>query len=115
MPRPITRCQACGTRGLMPFYEQQNLPVSSGVLLPGRAEALDYPRGNIRLALCSHCGFIQNQLYDARSHEVSAGEASTCDTTAIHNAELADELIERYNLRGKSLLEIGCGDGAFLE
>jgi hypothetical protein len=28
---------------------------------------------------------------------------------------LADRLIERYNLRGKSVLEIGCGSGEFLE
>ena len=100
----------------MPFYEQQNLPVRNDILLPGRAEALSYPESHIRLALCSRCGFIQNQLYDARSHEVSAGEVfELCRLDQHHDAELADELIERYNLRGKSVLEIGCGHGEFLE
>ena len=40
MPRPASRCFACGSRGLMPFYEQRNLPVHHAVLLPSRIEAL---------------------------------------------------------------------------
>jgi hypothetical protein len=99
----------------MPFYEHRDLPLSSTALLTSRAEALSYPKGHLRLGFCGRCGFIQNQLYDARHLEYNLGETAAATANQAGDDALAEELIERYNLRGKSLLEIGCGSGAFLE
>ncbi len=116
MPRPTTRCQACGARSLMPFFELQDLPVQSDVLLSSRAVALSFPRGGLRLGFCRQCGFIQNQLFDERRLEYhGSGDGTGRSADRCYEAGLADELIDRYNLRGKSVLEVGCGDGNFLE
>ncbi|MGE0057536.1 MAG: class I SAM-dependent methyltransferase [Dehalococcoidia bacterium] len=101
----------------MPFFELQDLPVQSDVLLSSRAVALSFPRGGVRLGFCRMCGFIQNQLFDERCLEYrDCGPGATPSRADRgYEAGLAEELIDRYNLRGKSVLEIGCGDGSFLE
>lgn len=116
MPRPASRCFACGARGLMPFHEQRGVPVSSSLLLASRAEALSYPRGDLRLAFCGKCGFIQNQLFDNRNEHTAEYDdvGGNSPRLSQHIDSLTDSLIERYDLRGKAVLELGCGSGNFL-
>ncbi|HLF70915.1 MAG TPA: class I SAM-dependent methyltransferase [Dehalococcoidia bacterium] len=114
---PETHCAACGAGGLLPFYELQEVPVSAGLLLPTRQEALDVPRGAIRLAFCRECGFIENVLFD----EALLDYASMAVEPVVQSAEvraktqeLAASLVRRWDLNGKGVLEIGCGEGEFL-
>ena len=57
-------CQACGGNSLESFYELSNVPAHSCLLLPTRAEALAFPRGDIELVFCHDCGFIGNARFD---------------------------------------------------
>ena len=57
-------CPACGRLGGAPFYEVQNVPVHSCLLLDTEREALEFPRGSIALKLCGSCGLIWNSLFD---------------------------------------------------
>jgi hypothetical protein len=93
------------------------VPVNSVLLVNSRAEALDFPRGDIRLAVCPACGFVSNVAfdealtqYDAR-YEATQGYSPTFNK--FHRA-LARELIDRYDLRDKEIIEIGCDKGDFL-
>ncbi|RJQ14297.1 MAG: methyltransferase domain-containing protein [Nitrospiraceae bacterium] len=110
-------CNSCGAGGMEIFHEQRNVPVHSVLLMPLREEAVNYPKGDIALGFCRDCGFISNVMFDPRKHEYSSryeetqGFSSTF--TAFHR-KLAGHLIDRYNLRGKYVVEIGCGKGEFL-
>ena len=53
------------------FHEVANVPTNSCILLETRAEALAYPRGDIRLAFCPNCGFVFNAAFDQRLTEYS--------------------------------------------
>src|SRR5262245_5458231 len=112
-----TNCLSCGSKQLMPFYELKNVPVNSNLLLPTRAEAVSFPRGEVRLAFCETCGFIQNVLFNENRIEYSPAYLET-RAVSPHLAKFLDEqatrLINSYNLHGKLLLEIGCGRGDFL-
>ncbi len=93
------------------------MPASSCVLLDTAAEALAFPRGDIRLTLCSDCGFIFNAAFDPALTEYSARYEETQGFSPTFNrfqAALAERLIERHGLRGKTIVEIGCGKGEFL-
>jgi SAM-dependent methyltransferase len=110
-------CPACGRCGLDVFYQQRDVPAHSTLLLPTRREALDYPRGSIRLAFCPACGFITNLDFDVALNEYSMRIEETQGFSPHFKAwlrELAQQYVDRYNLRGRKVLEIGCGKGEFL-
>ena len=99
------------------FYATDQVPVHSVLLLETRQEALQYSKGNIRLGFCDRCGFISNITFDASVHEYSSRYEATQGYSATFNAfhhRLATGLIDRYDLHGKTIVEIGCGQGEFL-
>ncbi len=110
-------CPACGSKGMLIFYEAMNVPVHSVLLMPTREEALSYPKGNIRLGFCGACGFISNTAFDATLHEYSSRYEETQGFSSTFNRfhrALAQRLIDKYNLQNKDIIEIGCGKGEFL-
>ncbi len=114
---PGVACPSCGQNGMKVFYKVKDVPVHSVLLMPTREKALTYPRGNIDLGLCPHCGFISNLAFDASLHEYSARYEETQGFSATFNAfhkSLATSLIDQFNLRNKTVIEIGCGKGEFL-
>jgi SAM-dependent methyltransferase len=82
-----------------------------------REEAVTYPRGDIDLRHCPRCGFIFNAAFDASLHQYSERYEETqgfSPTFRTFHRRLAERLIERWDVRGKRILEIGCGKGEFL-
>jgi len=110
-------CPSCGSDQVWLFYEAPGAPVNSVLLLSSREQALTFSTGDIRLGFCEECGFIYNTSFDRRLVEYS----SRCEETqgfspffrAWHDG-LAHRLIDRYSLRAKKIIEIGCGKGEFL-
>jgi hypothetical protein len=113
-----TRCPNCGSsRGCHPFYEVLGVPTNSCLLIDDRARALDFPTGDIMLAVCSGCGFIFNAAWDAQRTVYSDQYEETQGFSPTFNAfnrAIAEELVSSYDIRGKTVLEIGCGKGEFL-
>ncbi len=112
-----TRCPACGSSQLLAFHDEAAVPAHSCLLLPSREEALTYPRGTISLAMCETCGFITNTAFDpSLSHYGSTYEET--QSFSPHFVDfargLAGRWVERYDLRHKRIVEIGCGKGEFL-
>jgi len=100
-----------------PFYEVRSVPTNSCLLVEDRRRALDFPTGDIVLAVCQRCGFVFNQAWDRErtiysdQYEETQGFSPTFNK--FHRS-LAEELIDNYDIRGKTVLEIGCGKGEFL-
>lgn len=110
-------CPSCGRAGMKEFYSFAEAPVHSVLLMQTREQAIGYPRGSIRLGFCEGCGFISNTAYDPSVQEYSGKCEETQGFSETFNAfakKLASELIEKYSLRGKHIVEIGCGKGEFL-
>jgi SAM-dependent methyltransferase len=111
-------CPNCGSSGrCRPFYEVRCVPTNSCLLIENRARALDFPTGNIVLAVCSECGFIFNAAWApeltvySEHYEETQGFSPTFNA---FNRTIAEELVKTYDIRGKTVLEIGCGKGEFL-
>jgi SAM-dependent methyltransferase len=116
-PIRAAECPNCGAGGLTDFYEVKDVPIHSCLLLPSRAAALAYPRRDIRLGWCGGCGFVANTIFDPSVHEYSPRYEETQHFSAHFDGfarRLAGQLAERHRLRGKTVLEIGCGKGEFL-
>ncbi len=110
-------CHSCGSDKTRVFYHVDQIPVHSCLLMPTQQAAIEYPKGDLRLAFCADCGFVQNSAFDASVHEYSTRYEETQAFSPRFN-QFVDELVERYDkmfgLAGKSVLEIGCGKGEFL-
>lgn len=113
---PMT-CPNCGAAGCQPFYEIQNVPTNSCLLVEDRAAALQFPTHDIVLAICAGCGFIFNAAWDAGRTIYSDRYEETQGFSATFNRfdrGTAQHLVETYDIRDRSVLEIGCGKGDFL-
>lgn len=107
MPRPYSRCFACGSRPLLPFYEQRDAPAATA-LLTSRAEALRFPRCSIRLAFCPRCGFIQDVIPDTAQESMPIPYRDSSE-----HSHFARTLAERYGLEDKAVTNLGAGEDPF--
>lgn len=111
-------CPSCGTAGLQSFYRVEGIPTHSCLLMDSYDEAVTHPRGELELAFCLSCGFITNVKYDATFKNYSPRYEETQHFSVCFDnfaRQLAQRWVEQYRLRGKRILEIGCGKGEFLE
>jgi len=116
--QPVSHpCPSCGQSDMLVFYEVEGVPVNSVLLVSSRQEALDFQRGDIRLAVCPACGFIANIAFDEALTQYSARYEATQGYSPTFNKfhrALAQELIDRYDLHGQDVIEIGCDKGDFI-
>jgi len=110
-------CPSCGDRAERPFYEVDDVPVHQVKLVRTRAEALNCAKGDIRMCFCPSCGFVWNGAFDPTRMRYEDDYESTQAVSPTFNAfheRLARDLIERFDLHGKRVVELGCGQGEFV-
>ncbi|HVS67302.1 MAG TPA: class I SAM-dependent methyltransferase [Mycobacteriales bacterium] len=113
----VTECHACGSRELSLFHRQPSVPVNSCLLVDSSREARDFPRGELMLTFCQACGFVFNPVFDPRLAEYSPRYEETQGFSGHFQEfarQVAERWITRFDIRGKDVVEIGCGKGEFL-
>jgi len=113
----LPSCPLCGGRDLETFFRVDAVPVHQNLLWRTRESARHCDRGEIALALCTTCGFISNAAFQpalVRYSPLYENSQSCSPQFHAYMEGLADRLIERYGLREKVVVEIGCGKGEFL-
>jgi SAM-dependent methyltransferase len=113
----MSDCPSCRTPGMEPFYSQPRVPSHSVLLLDSADEARAFPTGRIELGVCHACGFVSNMAVD----ETLQAYSSQCEETQAFSPRfrefargLAQRIVDRHDVRGRTVLEIGCGKGEFL-
>ena len=94
-----------------------DIPVHSCLLLSSAAEAISFPRGEMQLSFCATCGFVGNVAFDVAMNRYSSTYEETqgfSQTFGRFAKQLANDLVHKHNLEGRTILEIGCGKGEFL-
>ncbi|UCH84197.1 MAG: methyltransferase domain-containing protein [Candidatus Latescibacterota bacterium] len=110
-------CTGCGSERLLVFFENRNVPIYVNFLWKSPDAARGCPRGDIMLALCRDCGLIFNAAFDPWKLVYRDGYENSLHFSTVFQSyaeKLADTLIEQFDLRDKSIIEIGCGGGEFL-
>jgi SAM-dependent methyltransferase len=111
------RCPNCGAGRCHVFFHVAAVPVNSCLLFTERERAQSLELGDIDLAFCPDCSFIFNAAWKpertvySERYEETQGFSPTFK--AFHR-QLAAQLIGRYDIVGKEIVEIGCGKGEFL-
>lgn len=110
-------CPNCTEGNMDIFHEENQVPTNSCILMATRDEAINYPRGDIKLGFCNTCGFVGNVAFDKKFTEYSSRYEETQGFSSTFNTfhkSLVERLIDKYDIRNKDVIEIGCGKGEFL-
>jgi len=109
-------CPVCNAEAPIDFYST-SLPADIGMLCDSPEEARAAPTGQIDLCFCTQCEFIHNRSFDPEPLSFGPGyEVSLVHSPMFRTfiEGVAQRLIERYDIRNKTVIEIGCGKGEFL-
>jgi hypothetical protein len=111
------RCPLCGSSELWFFYNAMNVPASCNRLWKNKSDAINCPKGDIKLAFCRSCTFVSNMAIEPEKNQYDAGY----DNSLFYSAhfqdfakKLASTLIEQYGLHSNNIVEIGGGKVDFL-
>jgi len=110
-------CPGCHDSASTPFYRVPAVPVHQVKLVPSRAAALACPKGDIELRFCARCGFVWNAAFVVALMRYEEDYESTQTVSPTFNRfheRLARDLIERFDLRRRTVVEVGCGQGEFI-
>ena len=111
------QCPNCQSHAMSLIYTVERIPVYTVVLLRDVETAVNFPAGDVKLGYCPNCGFISNLAFKEIEEDYSDAYEATQGFSPTFNAfhkQLAQDLIDRYDLHKKHIVEIGCGMGEFL-
>ena len=116
--QPPRTCPSCGSPSIRDVVSLGNQPVLCNQLWPTADAARLAPTIGIDLSFCPDCTLLAN-----RSFQPDAIAYSTGYENALHFSprfrdfaeDLGRDLIARHGMDGGQVVEIGCGDGYFLE
>lgn len=113
-----TPCPVCMSSDISIFADIPQVPVHCNLLYPSRAEALDSRKADMRLGFCHSCGHIFNDAFNSEDTEYIQDYENSLHFSPRfqqYAETLAADLVNRYRLYQKTILEIGCGRGDFLK
>ena len=110
-------CPVCARPSSGPFVQIDGLPVHVGVLWRTQWSAAAAPRGPMHMHLCAGCGYVWNPAFDPGLLDYEQDYDNALHGSALFRAfeaAMVEHLVERHDLHGRTIVEIGCGDGRFL-
>jgi SAM-dependent methyltransferase len=111
-------CPVCGSADRWTFTEIRGVPIHCNVLSPSKAHALGVQRGDLEMSCCNECAHVYNAAFQSEEmkyDDVYENSLFFSEKYRSYAASLAERLVERFDLRGKKIIEIGCGAGDFLK
>ncbi|HVW84732.1 MAG TPA: methyltransferase domain-containing protein, partial [Bryobacteraceae bacterium] len=117
VPLSGTACIFCGG-SVAPFFELPAIPVDVSALFRDRDEALGATTGRLALVFCPQCGGIFNSAWDPAALSYDTRYENSLDASAVfwqYAEQLAHRLTSTYAMGNGSVVEIGCGQGRFLD
>jgi len=115
-PSPVP-CTACGATTVNSVVAIRSVPIHCNLLWPTHEEALKAPSGDITLGFCTTCGHVFNTTFDPAVMEYTQAYENSLHFSPRFQQyadALARRLVERYAIRQKDVVDVGCGKGDFL-
>lgn len=112
-----TKCPNCGHTNIEDFFTVQDAPVHSLAIVKEYDEAMNIERKDITMAFCNNCGFIFNSTFDTSLDYYTKGyedQQGFSPTFLKFITNVTNRFIDKYVMRNKEVIEIGCGKGDFI-
>jgi hypothetical protein len=112
-----TSCPNCYHSDIEDFFTVGKAPVHSLVTVKDYDEAIGIERKDITMAFCNQCGFIFNSTFDTGLDYYTKGyedQQGFSPTFLKFITGVTERFINKYNIKHKEVIEIGCGKGDFI-
>jgi SAM-dependent methyltransferase len=117
-PAARTRqCPVCEGSDVFSFLERERVPVHQNLISDSREAALAAPTGKLTMCICRSCGFVYNATFDLKrmSYDARYDNTQTCSPEFEQYVNgLVAHLVDESGVRGKTVVEVGCGKGDFI-
>ena len=112
------KCTNCRSSDTEVFFILKNAPVQSIVTIKTYEDAVAVPKKDLSLTFCHNCGFIFNSTFDTSLDLYTKGyedQQGFSGTWMKFITDFTERFIDKYDIRNKTIIEIGCGKGDFLQ
>ena len=112
----LSHCIACGHSITLPLYEGGEHPLSVMHLPQSEIDARNVARFTMDFHACARCGHVFNRAFRYADIPYEGNSNLMFNHGSgwqVYMQDLITKLVESHDLSGKTLLEIGCGDGHF--
>ena len=106
-------CASCGNKHQREMLDLGNIPFVGQ--FPTKKELNNQIRWQLKLMFCDKCKLVQTDSLINPKIAFKNYHYLSSISLSKHFNELANILDSRYNIKGKSILEIGSNDGVLLE
>jgi hypothetical protein len=110
-------CPLCGKSESLIFFKLTNVPCSCNILWRTREDAINCPKGDIELGYCPSCTFISNYALEPAKNQYTDSYDNSLFYSSLFQGyveKTVKELIQKYNLHNKTIMEITVGKVDFL-
>lgn len=111
-------CPVCNSENTIPFLIRNNMPFHQNFIIDDKEEAINMPRGNLTLNICTECSFIYNSAFNKNNIAYNDKYDNVQDLSPFFLDYIDQEiayLINEWDVRNKNIVEVGCGKGTFLK
>ncbi len=111
------KCPVCDSNEVIVFFEILQIPANIAILWSDRDSAVNCSKGDLKLAFCKTCSMVWNVVFDTSLLEYSEDYDNSLHFSKVYEEyarSVATQLINRYQIYDKNIVEIGCGKGDFL-
>jgi SAM-dependent methyltransferase len=113
-----TRCPVCDIGPLKVILHRDQVPVVQNYLFSTPEAAREIARGTLDYYACLHCKFVFNAAFSPEAIDYGPDYENT-QTHSDWFSSYVDGIVERmvveHGVREGTVLEVGCGKGAFLQ
>ncbi len=107
----------CGANDATDIAEISGVPASAGQLCATAEKAARSATQNLVVTICLACGYVGNRSFDPVLVRFGPDYDASQEGSPVYGRfldALAAALIDRHQLTGKTVVEVGCGNGDFL-
>ncbi len=111
-------CPTCKSEVNETIINYYNVPMFQNLIIRNKCDSEANIICDINMAFCDTCGFVFNTSFDDQKLRYSQCYDNTQDNSPSFKTHIRDVLgfiSSNVDLKGKTILEIGCGKGEFLK
>ncbi len=114
----MMKCPVCKSNAIYTFLNKKDIPVHQNFIFRERDSAINSVKGDLSLVICKECEFIFNSDFeiDKIQYSETYDNTQTCSPKfQRYIDEIIKYLVDKYKFKNKTIVEVGCGKGAFLK
>jgi|GEM_PF-3251744 2-polyprenyl-3-methyl-5-hydroxy-6-metoxy-1,4-benzoquinol methylase len=108
-------CPVCASNNFNEIVLLKDFPISNIDLATNKRDALKANVYDMNIVICKRCTHIYNEIPVQLEYKQTNTTYFTNDTQKKYISTLVTNLVNKFNIKNKNILEIGSGDGLFLK